>query len=117
MSAGGCEEELGRFYRKLRGKRKAHGVAIVAVARKLVLRLYRMLRERKDYEEFRRQGRDADVLGLPGVRRGGQPHRVRDGGVRRFGPGAGRKKACSRASKMPACNWYTDREKMYADVE
>src|SRR5260370_17221180 len=70
MSAGGCEEELGRFYRKLRGKRKAHGVAIVAVARKLVLRLYRMLRERKDYEEFRRQGRDADVLGLPGGRRG-----------------------------------------------
>ncbi len=74
MSAARCEEELGRFYRKLRGKRKAHGVAIVAVARKLVLRLYRMLRERKDYEEFRRQGRDAEVPGLPGVRREEQPH-------------------------------------------
>jgi transposase len=69
MSAARCEEELGRFYRKLRGKRKAHGVAIVAVARKLVLRLYRMLREKKDYEEFRRQGRDADVPGLPRVER------------------------------------------------
>src|SRR2546425_376304 len=31
----------------------------LAVARKLVLRLYRMLREDIDYEEFRRRGRDA----------------------------------------------------------
>lgn len=69
MSAVRCEEELGRFYRRLRGKRKAHGVAIVAVARKLVLRLYRMLRESQDYDEFRCQGRDADVPGLPRVRR------------------------------------------------
>lgn len=67
MSAVRVEEELGRFYRRLRGKRKAHGVAIVAVARKLVLRLYRLLREKKDYEQFRSQGRDADVPGLPGV--------------------------------------------------
>ena len=39
MSAVRCEEELRRFYRRLRGKKKAHGVAIVAVARKLALRL------------------------------------------------------------------------------
>src|SRR5260370_8029621 len=45
MSAARCEEELGRFYRKLRGKRKAHGVAIVEGARKLVLRLDRTLPE------------------------------------------------------------------------
>jgi transposase len=74
MSAARCEEELGRFYRRLRGRRKAHGVAIVAVARKLVLRLYRMLREEKDYQEFRCQGRDADVPGLPGVRQEEPPH-------------------------------------------
>lgn len=65
MSAVRVEEELGRFYRRLRGKRKAHGVALVAVARRLVLRLYRMLREKKDYQEFRSQGRDADVPDSP----------------------------------------------------
>jgi hypothetical protein len=32
---------------------------MVAVARKLILRLYRMLREGIDYDEFRRRGRDA----------------------------------------------------------
>lgn len=74
MSAVRCEEELGRFYRRLRGKKKAHGVAIVAVARKLVLRLYSLLREEKDYEEFRCQGRDADVPGLPRVRQEEPPH-------------------------------------------
>ena len=35
------------------------GVAIVAVARKLALRLYRRLREGIEYDEFRRRGRDA----------------------------------------------------------
>ena len=74
MSAVRHEEEWGRFYRKLRGKRKAHGVAIVAVARKLVLQLYRMLLEKKDYQEFRRQGRDADVPGLPRVQQEEQRH-------------------------------------------
>ena len=53
------EEDLGRFFRRLRARKKPHAVAVVAVARKLVLRLYRMLREGIDYEEFRRRGRDA----------------------------------------------------------
>src|SRR5258708_392232 len=38
---------------------KNSSVAIVAVARKLVLRLYRMLRDEIDYDQFRRRGRDA----------------------------------------------------------
>src|SRR5437879_4096675 len=53
------EEDLGRFFRRLRARKKPHAVAVVAVARKLVLRLYRMLQEGIDYEEFRRRGRDA----------------------------------------------------------
>jgi transposase len=52
------DEDLGRFYFHLLAK-KNHAVAIVAVARKLVLRLYRMLREQIDYDQFRRRGRDA----------------------------------------------------------
>ncbi len=53
------EEDLQRFYRRLRARKKPHAVAAVAVARKLVLRLYRMLREGIDYEQFRSRGRDA----------------------------------------------------------
>jgi len=52
------EEDLRRFYFRIES-RKNSAVAIVAVARKLVLRLYRMLREEIDYHEFRRRGRDA----------------------------------------------------------
>ncbi|MGA8011426.1 MAG: IS110 family transposase [Candidatus Acidiferrales bacterium] len=52
------DEDLRRFYFHLEA-RKNSAVAIVAVARKLVLRLYRMLREEIDYDEFRRRGRDA----------------------------------------------------------
>lgn len=52
------DQDLRRFYFHLAG-RKNSAVAIVAVARKLVLRLYRMLRETIDYDEFRRRGRDA----------------------------------------------------------
>lgn len=52
------DAELRRFYFHLL-KRKNSGVAIVAVARKLALRLSCMLREGIDYEEFRRRGRDA----------------------------------------------------------
>lgn len=33
-------------------------MAVTAVARKLALRLYRMLRDQIDYDEFRRRGRD-----------------------------------------------------------
>ena len=54
----GKEEELRRFYFRLES-RKNSAVALVAVARKLVLRLYRMLREEIDYDEFRRRGREA----------------------------------------------------------
>lgn len=52
------DEDLRRFYFRIEN-RKNSAVAIVAVARKLVLRLYRMLREEIDYDEFRRRGRDA----------------------------------------------------------
>ncbi len=54
----GGDPDLRRFYAHL-AWRKCAGVAVVAVARKLVLRLYRMLREEIDYDEFRRRGRDA----------------------------------------------------------
>jgi transposase len=52
------DEDLRRFYARL-ASRKNGAIAMVAVARKLVLRLYRMLREQIDYHEFRRRGRDA----------------------------------------------------------
>jgi transposase len=54
----GQDDELRRFYFHLLVK-KPHAVAVVAVARKLVLRLYRLLRDEIDYHEFRRRGRDA----------------------------------------------------------
>ena len=59
LSAVRREEDLQRFYRRLRARKKPHAIALVAAARKLVLRLYRMLREGIDYDEFRRRGRDA----------------------------------------------------------
>jgi transposase len=52
------DDYLRRFYFHLEA-RKNSSVAVVAVARKLVLRLYRMLRDEIDYEQFRRRGRDA----------------------------------------------------------
>lgn len=52
------DDDLRRFYFHLQA-RKNSSVAIVAVARKLVLRLYRMLRDQIDYDQFRRRGRDA----------------------------------------------------------
>jgi transposase len=55
----GQDAELRRFYFHLLARRKPAGVAIVAVARKLALRLYRLLRDQIDYDEFRRRGRDA----------------------------------------------------------
>lgn len=56
--APGQDDDLRRFYFHLVTKKSA-AVAAVAVARKLVLRLYRMLRDEIDYDEFRRRGRDA----------------------------------------------------------
>ncbi len=54
----GQDAELRRFYFHLLARKPA-GVAIVGVARKLALRLYCLLREEIDYDEFRRRGRDA----------------------------------------------------------
>lgn len=56
MSAARGEAELGRVYQRL-VQRKHHGVAKVAIARKLVVRLYWMLRTKKRYPEVvRMQG-------------------------------------------------------------
>ena len=52
------DPDLRRFYYHLLAKKNS-AIAAVAVARKLVLRLYRMLREGIDYQEFRRRGREA----------------------------------------------------------
>lgn len=49
---------LRSFYFRL-AAHKPSGVAIVAVARKLAVRLYRMWCENLTYDEFRRRGRDA----------------------------------------------------------
>ncbi len=54
----GGDTELRRFYFHLLVKKPA-AVATVATARKLVLRLYAMLRDEISYDEFRRRGRDA----------------------------------------------------------
>ncbi len=55
----GQDLELKRFFFHLVRRKKNAGVAIVAVARKLALRLYLLLRDEIDYHEFRRRGRDA----------------------------------------------------------
>ena len=49
MSAARGEAGLGRVYKRLLAQRKHHGVAKVAVARQLAVRLYWMLRENKQY--------------------------------------------------------------------
>jgi transposase len=54
-----ADAQLRSFYFRLIDRKKNSAVAITAVARKLVLRLYRMLREDIDYTEFRRRGREA----------------------------------------------------------
>lgn len=52
------DPDLRRFYFHLLGRRNS-AVAVVAVARQLALRLFRLLRDRIDYEQFRTRGRDA----------------------------------------------------------
>jgi len=54
-----ADTDLRNFYFRLMERKKNAAVAITAVARKLALRLYRMLREDIDYTEFRRRGREA----------------------------------------------------------
>ncbi len=52
------DDQLRCFYRRLLS-RKNSAVALTAVARKLAVRLFVMLREQIDYEQFRLRGRDA----------------------------------------------------------
>jgi transposase len=59
------DAELGNFYFRLVARKKHAAVAVTAVARKLALRLYRMLRENIDYTEFRRRGREARCARKP----------------------------------------------------
>jgi len=59
-----CRRDPGlqRFYRRL-VFRKGTAIAKVAVARKLLIRLYIMLRDKIDYQEFCRRGSHAGMLG------------------------------------------------------
>jgi hypothetical protein len=41
------------YYRKKRGEGKAHGVAVGAVCRKLLVRIYVILKENRPYEKQR----------------------------------------------------------------
>ena len=64
------DPELKRFYRR-KLVQKGLGKARVAVARKLGIRLWIMLRDRIDYEEFCRRGQKqsgAACAGMPGTR-------------------------------------------------
>jgi len=56
------DPSLKRVYRRL-VFRKGTAIAKVAVARKLLIRLYIMLRDKIDYEEFCRRGSHAGMLG------------------------------------------------------
>ena len=62
QTASRYDERLRRVYRRL-AFRKGAAVAKVAVARKLAIRLYIMLRDRIDYTEFCRRGSHAGMLG------------------------------------------------------
>ena len=56
----GQDDQLRCFHGHLLARRKKPAVAIIAVARKLALRLFVLLRDQIDYQEFRRRGRDAE---------------------------------------------------------
>jgi transposase len=62
QTASRCDPGLRRVYRRL-AFRKGHALAKVAVARKLLIRLYIMLRDQIDYAEFCRRGSHAGMLG------------------------------------------------------
>lgn len=49
-------------------RRRGHGKAKVAVARKLLVRLFIMLRDNIDYAEFRRRGRSRLSCEVPTAR-------------------------------------------------
>jgi hypothetical protein len=62
QNASRYDAGLRRVYRRL-AFRKGHALAKVAVARKLLIRLYVMLRDEIDYAEFCRRGSHAGMLG------------------------------------------------------
>jgi transposase len=62
QTASRCDAVLRRVYRRL-AFRKGSASAKVAVARKLVIRLYIMLPDGIDYAEFCRRGSHAGMLG------------------------------------------------------
>jgi len=62
QTASRCDPGLRRVYRRL-AFRKGHALAKVAVARKLLIRLYIMLRDQIDYAEFVQRGSHAGMLG------------------------------------------------------
>jgi transposase len=62
QTASRYDPRLRRAYRRL-AFRKGRAVAKVAIARKLAIRLYIMLRDRIDYQEFCRRGSHAGMLG------------------------------------------------------
>ena len=62
QTASRFDPGLRRMYRRL-AFRKGAASAKVAVARKLAIRLYIMLRDRIDYREFCRRGSQARMLG------------------------------------------------------
>ena len=62
QTASRLDPGLRRAYRRLTF-RKGRASAKVAVARKLAIRLYIMLRDQIDYEEFCRRGSPAGMLG------------------------------------------------------
>jgi len=76
------DPELRRFYRR-KLVQKGLGKARVAAARKLGIRLWIMLRDQIDYNEFCRRGqmqqRSGDACaGMPGMRYGAKSHRLID---------------------------------------
>jgi transposase len=62
QSASRMDSGLGRTYKRLTF-RKGRSIAKVAIARKLLIRLYIMLRDHVDYAEFCRRGSHAGMLG------------------------------------------------------
>lgn len=58
--------ELKAFYKRLAGRR-SKSIAKVATTRKLLIRLFIILRDGIDYNEFKRRGA---TVGMPGVSHG-----------------------------------------------
>jgi transposase len=78
--AARCDPELQRFYRR-KLVQKGLAKARVAVARKLGIRLWIMLRDQIDYQEFCRRGQKhsgAACAGMPETRFGAHGHRPVD---------------------------------------